>query len=90
MPHYLRTSRRRYLWGIGVACSLLFLAVTASFALGGSVVLRLGGTEFKISQGEARGLFWATIAVAGAVGATGLIATGIGLRRAQLEESAHS
>jgi hypothetical protein len=75
---------------MGVACSLLILAITASWALEGRVGYRL--RSFGSEQtGDVRGeespmLFWLVVGGSLAAGIAGVAVTSVGLARVQREE----
>jgi hypothetical protein len=91
MSQYLSTTKRRYMWGIGVACSLLLLAIAGSWALEGRVGYRVSsfGSENagEFRRDEAPVPFWLIVGCSLAVGAAGVAVTGVGLSRVQKQEA---
>lgn len=90
MSSYKSTTKRRYMWGMGVACSLLLLAIAASWALEGRVGYRLrsfGGEQVgDVRREESPRLFWLVVGGSLAAGIAGVAITGVGLVRVQREE----
>ena len=78
------------MWGMGIACSLLLLAVTCSWAIEGRIGYRLRlsrtGTVGEIRSEEAPVRFWFITGFCIAVSAASAIVTGIGLSRVQRDE----
>ena len=78
------------MWGIGVACSLLFLATVSSWAIEGKIGLRwrifAGESEGVIRKEDAPARFWMLAGFLIAVGATSTIITGLRLSKIQRED----
>ena len=90
MLRYKSTTTRRYMWGIGTACSLVLLASTLSWAIEGRIGYRLhtGGSEIagEIRKDDAPRRFWIVSSVCVATSIASVIVTGIGLSRVQRDE----
>ena len=78
------------MWGIGVACSLLLLAITSSWAIEGRIGYRVRsfGSEAsgEIRKDEAPIRFWIVAGACIAVSAVGVIFSGVGLSKVQRDE----
>jgi hypothetical protein len=90
MFKYQSTTKRRYLWGIGFACSLLLVAIAGSWALEGRVGYRMRsfGPESvgEFRRDDAPVTFWLVVGGALAGGIVGSVVTAVGLARVQREE----
>ena len=91
MSRYKSTTKQRYMWGIGVVCSLLLVVATASWALEGRVGYRLRsfGSESvgEVRKEEAPVRFWLIVGFFLAAGLGGTLVTSIGLSKVQRRES---
>ncbi len=91
MVTFRRTSKRRYMWGMGVACSLFVVAVAASWAIEGSVDFRVRGfgseSVVAFQEKSTPVPFWSITGATLAVGMAGALVTGVGLARVQKEEA---
>ena len=92
MPLYQPTTKRRYMWGIGVTCSVFLITLACSWAFEGKVTLKvrsLSGentTEFR--QEDRPGAFWSIVGCSLVGGVAGVVITGIGLSRVRKQEQA--
>lgn len=79
------------MWGIGVACSVLLLAIAGSWALEGRVGIRMRsfGSESatEIRREESPVAFWVVVGGSLAAGIAGVAFTAVGLARVQREEA---
>lgn len=79
------------MWGIGVACSLLLLAIAGSWALKGRIGYRVSSfgnvTAGDFRRDAAPVSFWLVVGLSLAVGFAGVTVTGIGLSRVQKQEA---
>ena len=79
------------MWGIGVACSLLLLAIAGSWAIEGRVGYRVSsfgsGTAGEFRRDDAPIPFWLIVGLSLAVGVVGATVTGVGLSRVQKQEA---
>ncbi|MES2694210.1 MAG: hypothetical protein V4773_12115 [Verrucomicrobiota bacterium] len=101
MAAYQRTSPRRYFWGIGFVCSLIFLSIVGTWVsegsfgewiIGSSFGVRLnvfGASTWTYEIGKTTHpiLFWAIASIGLATALTAVIATGIGLTKTQRDEA---
>src|SRR5688500_3888621 len=80
MPRYRRTSTRRYTWGIGVVCSLLFFVIALSWIVEGRVGFRFrtfsGQKVGEVRRSASLALFWSIASLGIVVGLAGVIVTG--------------
>lgn len=92
MLRYKRTTRPQYYWGIGLACSLIFLALAGMCILVGKIAfkLALGSAEpltVEISRATSPVLFGSVILIALVLAAIAVAVTGRGLRKALRAEN---
>lgn len=90
MSHYKRTTLSQYYWGMGLACSLIFVAFAITGALVGKVAFKLGSSEptmVEISRATSPVLFGSVILVSLVLGVVAVAATGWGLRKALRAEN---
>jgi len=93
MSAYRNTSERRYMWGIGLVCSIIFIAITESWATRGCVTFRFNSfgsesTWILRSDKDPVG-FWSTVAIFSLIGVIGAFITARGLARTKRAEEKH-
>ena len=90
MSRYKSTTKQRYMWGIGVVCSLLLVVITSSWALEGRVGYRLRSfgseTVGEVRREEAPVRFWIITGFFLVASVAGTVVTGIGLSKVQRRE----
>ena len=90
MLGYRRTTKRRYMWGMGVTCSLLFFVITLSWAIEGRIGYRFrtsgGHTTGEIRRAESPALFWSLTGFGVAAGFVSVVVTAIGFSKVQRDE----
>lgn len=90
MFQHKRTTLPQYYWGIGLACSLIFLALAGTSALVGKIAFKLGSSEpltVELSRATSPLLFGSVILTALALATVAVVATGRGLRKALSAEN---
>ena len=91
MSRYMATTKKRYTWGIGVACSILLLAIAGAWALEGRVGIRMrsfgSDSAIEVQRKETPFVFWIVVGGTLAAGMAGVAFTAVGLARVQREEA---
>ena len=87
---YKRTTKFRYMWGMGLACSLLFFVIALSWVLEGRIDYRIrvigGETVGEVRRAQSPSLFWSLAGCGLVVGFVSVVTSAIGFSKVQRDE----